>query len=46
MLDLVGIHVRGDRGGKSAGKHTFVYGKGNDNHELSTAFFSVHKGII
>jgi hypothetical protein len=25
---------------------TFFYGKGNDNHELGTSFFFVHKRII
>jgi hypothetical protein len=34
-LDLVGVQeVRWDRGGtKPAGKYTFFYGKGNENHE-------------
>jgi exonuclease III len=39
--DLVGIQeVRWDRGGaKPAGECTFLYGKGNENHELGIAFF-------
>jgi hypothetical protein len=30
---------------KPAGKHTFLYGKGNENYELGTGLF-VHKRII
>jgi hypothetical protein len=37
-LDLEGVQeVRWDRDfTESAGEYTFVYGKGNENHELST----------
>jgi hypothetical protein len=46
-LDLVGVQeVRWEGSGtEPAGKHPFFYGKGNENHELSTGFF-VHKRII
>jgi hypothetical protein len=47
MLDLVKIQeVRWDGGGiEPAGKRKFLYGKGNENHELGTDFF-VHKRIL
>jgi hypothetical protein len=46
-LDLLGVQkVRWDGGDtEPAGKYTFLYGKGNENHELGTDFF-VHKRII
>jgi hypothetical protein len=46
-LDLVGVEeVRWDGGGtEPAGKYTFFYGKGNENHESARGFF-VHKRVI
>jgi hypothetical protein len=45
-LDLVGVKVRweGDCT-EPAGEYTFLYGNGNENHELGTGFL-VHKRII
>jgi hypothetical protein len=47
-LDLVGVQeVRWNgHGNEPAGKYTFFYGKGNENHELGTGFFFVHKRIM
>jgi hypothetical protein len=35
-----------DGGTEHAGEYTFLYGKGNENHELDTVFFFVQKRII
>jgi hypothetical protein len=44
----VGVQEVGWEGGgtEPAGEYTFFYGKGNENHELGTGFFCVHKRII
>jgi exonuclease III len=46
-LDLVAVQEVRWEGGytEPAGEYTFVYGKGNENHELGTGFF-VHKRIL
>jgi exonuclease III len=45
-LDLLGVQeVRWDGGGtERAGKYTFFYVKGNEEHELGTGFF-VQKSV-
>jgi hypothetical protein len=44
-LDLVGVQeVRWEGGGtEPAGEYTFVYGKGNENHELGTDFLCIRE---
>jgi hypothetical protein len=39
-LDLMGVQeVRRDRSGTdTAGQYTFLYGKGNEKHEIGTGF--------
>jgi exonuclease III len=46
-LDLVGVQEVGwDKGGTvRAGDYTFVYGKGNESHQLGAGFF-VHQRIV
>jgi hypothetical protein len=48
MTDLVGVQeVRWVGGGtECVGEYTFFYGKGNENHDLRTGFFCVHKRVI
>jgi hypothetical protein len=40
-LDLVGVQEVGWEGGgtEPTGEYTFLYGKGNENHELGTVLF-------
>jgi hypothetical protein len=45
-LHLVGGQVRWEGGGtEPAGKYTYIYGKGNENHELGIGL-CVHKRIL
>jgi exonuclease III len=46
-IDLVGLQeVRWDKGRTvTAGDYTFLYGKGNESHELGTGFI-VHQRIV
>jgi hypothetical protein len=44
LLDLVGIYVGWERGGTElAGTYAFLYGTGNENHELCTRFFYIRE---
>jgi hypothetical protein len=46
-LNLVGVQVRWDKDGtEQAEDYTFFYGTGNEDHQLGTGFFFVHKRII
>jgi hypothetical protein len=47
-LDLLGVQeVRWDGGGtETAGEYTFVYGKGNENHELGTGLLHTQENHI
>jgi hypothetical protein len=46
-LDLVGVQEVSWDGGSTepAGEYTFIYGKGNENHELGAGFI-IHKRIM
>jgi hypothetical protein len=47
-LDLVGVQkVRWNGGGtEPAGKYTFLYGRGNENHALGTGFSYIRELLI
>jgi hypothetical protein len=47
-LDLVGVQeVRWDGSGtEPAGKYTFLYGKGNENHEFGTGFLYIGESYL
>jgi hypothetical protein len=41
------VQVRWEGGGaEPAGEYTFFYGEGNENHDLGTGYFFVHKRLI
>jgi endonuclease/exonuclease/phosphatase family metal-dependent hydrolase len=44
-LDIVGVQeVRWDKSGtEPTGEYTFIYGKGNENHEFSTDFLCIRE---
>jgi hypothetical protein len=42
IMEVLEVRWRGS-GTEPAMEYTFFYGKGNENHELGTGFFFVHK---
>jgi hypothetical protein len=43
-LDLVGVQeVRWDKDTVKAWDYSFLYGKGNENHQLGTGYFVHHR---